>query len=74
MNCCDDYGHCHRGRDCPARGTQRAPVYPFAPGVIEAPPKKRPRITRAGVFLLLAALLAGLASVLLGYLTAGWLA
>jgi hypothetical protein len=24
MNCCNDYGHCHGGKDCPIRGHQCA--------------------------------------------------
>jgi hypothetical protein len=24
MNCCDEYGNCHQGRDCPIRKGQQA--------------------------------------------------
>jgi hypothetical protein len=30
MNCCDDYGNCRQGRDCPARATPSLAVYSFA--------------------------------------------
>jgi hypothetical protein len=26
MNCCDEYGNCHQGRDCPARVAERARI------------------------------------------------
>ena len=25
MNCCDDYGNCNQGRDCPVRKAQQKP-------------------------------------------------
>ena len=25
MNCCDEYGNCNQGRDCPARATHSKP-------------------------------------------------
>jgi hypothetical protein len=30
MNCCDDYGNCRQGRDCPARTIPTLAVYAFA--------------------------------------------
>jgi hypothetical protein len=33
MNCCDEYGNCRQGRDCPVRRDQPAdpsPKYPLA--------------------------------------------
>jgi hypothetical protein len=30
MNCCDDYGNCRQGRDCPVRTTPSRAVYSFA--------------------------------------------
>lgn len=41
MNCCDEYGDCRQGRDCPARVApigRRTPRYP------EALPESRSRI------------------------------
>ena len=29
MNCCDDYGNCRQGRDCPVRTTPSRAVYSF---------------------------------------------
>jgi hypothetical protein len=29
MNCCDDFGNCNQGRDCPARTTPTLAVYSF---------------------------------------------
>jgi hypothetical protein len=26
MNCCDDYGDCRQGRDCPVRAAKVAPI------------------------------------------------
>ena len=34
MNCCDEYGDCRQGRDCPVRVAkvgQRYPKYPYHP-------------------------------------------
>ena len=33
MNCCDEFGNCNQGRNCPVRARH----HPFAPGVIEGP-------------------------------------
>ena len=30
MNCCDDYGNCQQGRDCPVRTTPSRAVYSLA--------------------------------------------
>jgi hypothetical protein len=29
MNCCDDFGNCNQGRDCPVRTTPTLAVYAF---------------------------------------------
>lgn len=34
MNCCDDYGNCRQGRDCPVRTTRAAPSPAPAPSLI----------------------------------------
>ena len=31
MNCCDDYGNCNQGRDCPVRASRRIKAYPHVP-------------------------------------------
>lgn len=31
MNCCNDYGTCQQGHDCPARTTPLHPAHPAAP-------------------------------------------
>ena len=29
MNCCDEFGHCRQGRDCPVRTSPSRAVYAF---------------------------------------------
>lgn len=41
MNCCDEYGDCRQGRDCPARV---APIGRRTPRYTEAVPESRSRI------------------------------
>lgn len=35
MNCCDDYGNCNQGRDCPIRNEQCLPERNLMHDVIE---------------------------------------
>ena len=35
MNCCDDYGNCNQGRNCPIRNEQHLPERNIAYDVIE---------------------------------------
>lgn len=35
MNCCDDYGNCNQGRDCPIRKEQQLPERNIVHDVIE---------------------------------------
>lgn len=32
MNCCDDYGNCRQGRDCPARRESAGPAVSYRTG------------------------------------------
>ena len=51
MNCCDDYGDCRQGRDCPARKAYTGPAIPTH---VELITDKGERV----IFLLLAIFLA----------------
>ena len=40
MNCCNEYGDCRQGRDCPARQACELPELPAKPRYTQAPAKR----------------------------------
>ena len=61
MNCCDDYGDCRQGRDCPARKAYTGPARKAYTGPAKPIPTHIELITDKGervIFLLLAIFLA----------------